>query len=147
MGHKTGLMIAPDDAREFFLPGHKLMAEMSHAAGRPYLLHCCGNLADIIDDLIDDVKIDAKHSFEDAIRPMAESKRLWGEKIGLIGGVDVDFLCRADEPAIRQYVRDTLAACLSGGGYALGTGNSVANYIPLDNYLVMLDEGRKYRVT
>jgi uroporphyrinogen decarboxylase len=29
-------------------------------------------------------------------------------------------------------------------GYCLGTGNSVANYIPLDNYLVMLDEGRKF---
>ena len=33
-----------------------------------------------------------------------------------------------------------------GGGYALGTGNSVANYIPLANYLAMLDEGRSYGV-
>ena len=31
-----------------------------------------------------------------------------------------------------------------GGGYCLGTGNSVANYIPLANYLAMLDEGRRY---
>ena len=31
-----------------------------------------------------------------------------------------------------------------GGGYCLGTGNSVANYIPLANYLAMLDEGRKH---
>ena len=30
---------------------------------------------------------------------------------------------------------------IHGGG---GTGNSVANYIPLDNYLAMLDEGRKF---
>ena len=30
-----------------------------------------------------------------------------------------------------------------GGGWALGTGNSVANYIPVRNYLAMLDEGRK----
>ena len=33
---------------------------------------------------------------------------------------------------------------MPGGGYCLGTGNSVANYIPLDNYLAMLDEGRRY---
>lgn len=32
--------------------------------------------------------------------------------------------------------------CLAG--YCLGTGNTVANYIPLDNYPIMLDEGRKY---
>ena len=30
------------------------------------------------------------------------------------------------------------------GGYCLGTGNSVTNYIPLDNYLAMLDEGWLY---
>jgi len=40
--------------------------------------------------------------------------------------------------------RETLEACMPGGGYVLGTGNSVANYIPLDNYLAMLDEGRRF---
>ncbi len=35
---------------------------------------------------------------------------------------------------------------MPGGGYCLGTGNSVANYIPLDNYLAMVDEGRRYAV-
>jgi uroporphyrinogen decarboxylase len=34
--------------------------------------------------------------------------------------------------------------CGVGGGYVLGTGNSVANYIPLPNYLAMLDEGRRW---
>ena len=64
--------------------------------------------------------------------------------IALIGGIDVDFLCRHDADAVRKRVRDTLDVCLDGGGYCLGTGNSVANYIPLENYLAMLDEGRRY---
>ena len=59
--------------------------------------------------------------------------------------IDVDFLCRADEQTIRKRVRETLEICMPGGGYCLGTGNSVANYIPIDNYLVMLDEGAKFR--
>ena len=41
-------------------------------------------------------------------------------------------------------MRHTLDLCMPGGGYCLGTGNSVANYIPLDNYLAMLDEGRRW---
>jgi len=41
-------------------------------------------------------------------------------------------------------VRDTLDACMPGGGYCLGTGNTVANYVPLASYLAMLDEGRRY---
>jgi uroporphyrinogen decarboxylase len=130
--------------REFVLPGHKMLAEMTHAAGRPYLLHSCGNLASIMDDLVDDVRIDAKHSFEDTIEDVRDAKRTYGGRIALLGGIDVDFLCRSDEAAIRKRVRETLDACMSGGGYCLGTGNSVANYIPLDHYLAMVDEGRLY---
>ncbi|MCD4825801.1 MAG: hypothetical protein K8S55_14505 [Phycisphaerae bacterium] len=144
MGFKTGLMISPDDTREFILPGHKLMAEMSHAAGRPYLLHSCGKLTDIIDDLIDNVKIDAKHSYEDTIEDVRQVKHTYGQRIAMLGGIDVDFLCRSDEAAIRKRVRETLDICMPGGGYCLGTGNSVANYIPLDNYLAMVDEGFRF---
>ncbi|NLF30240.1 MAG: hypothetical protein GX591_05040 [Planctomycetes bacterium] len=147
MGFKTGLMISPDDTRRFVLRGHKELAAMAHAAGRPYLLHACGNLRDIIDDLIDDVKIDAKHSFEDTIEDVRQVKHTYGRRIALIGGIDVDFLCRSGEQAIRRRVRDTLDVCMDGGGYCLGTGNSVANYIPLDNYLAMVDEGWRYSQT
>jgi len=144
MGFKTGTLISPADMREFVLPGHGLMARMSHAAGRPYMLHACGNLSAIMEDLIEDVGIDAKHSFEDVIESVIEDKALYGGRIALVGGIDVDFLCRAGEEAVRRRVRETLDACMPGGGYCLGTGNSVANYIPLDNYLAMLDEGRKF---
>ncbi len=97
-----------------------------------------------MEDLIEDVKIDGKHSFEDTIESVIVDKKLYGARIALIGGIDVHFLCRSDESAIRRRVRKTLDACLPGGGYCLGTGNSVANYIPLSNYLIMLDEGRLY---
>jgi uroporphyrinogen decarboxylase len=145
MGHRSGTLIKPDDLREFVLPGHRLMAEMAHATGRPYLLHACGNLAAIMGDLIEDVGIDAKHSFEDTIESVIEDKALYGNRIALLGGLDVDFLCRSSEEQVRSRTRETLEKCMPGGGYCLGTGNSVTNYIPLDNYLAMVDEGRRFR--
>jgi len=144
MGFRSGTLIHPDDLRTFVLSGHRAVARIAHAAGRPYLLHSCGNLAAILEDLIEDVKVDAKHSFEDTIEDVRHAKRAYGHRLSLLGGIDVDFLCRATEAQIRQRVRDTLAVCQPGGGYALGTGNSVANYVPLDNYLAMLDEGRRF---
>jgi uroporphyrinogen decarboxylase len=144
MGFRSGTLIGPDDLREFVLPGHRLMARMSHDAGRPYLLHSCGNLESIWPDLLDDVRIDGKHSFEDTIENVVDVKRAYGDRVALLGGIDVDFLCRADEAQIRRRVRETLEACHPGGGYCLGTGNSVANYVPLESYLAMLDEGRRY---
>jgi uroporphyrinogen decarboxylase len=144
MGFRSGTLMSPNDLREFVLPGHKRLAQMSHDAGRTYILHSCGNLQDIMDDLIDDVGIDGKHSFEDTIETVVDLKTSYGQRIALLGGIDVDFLCRSDETQIRQRVRTTLEHCMPGGGYCLGTGNSVANYIPLDNYLIMLDEGQKF---
>jgi len=146
MGFKTGTLIGPDDLREFVMPSHKISAEITHNHGKPYLLHSCGNLSDIMDDLINDVHIDAKHSFEDTIEHVTDAKSRYGNKIALLGGIDVDFLCNANEKDIRERVRKTLEICMPGGGYCLGTGNSVANYIPLDNYLIMLDEGRRFDV-
>lgn len=144
MGYKGGTLISPADLREFVLPGHKALAKIAHDAGRPYLLHSCGDLTLIMDDLIHDVGIDAKHSFEDVIEAVVDAKKKYGRDIAILGGIDVDFLCRATEQEVRRRVRETLEQCHDTGGYCLGTGNSVANYIPLNNYLAMLDEGRKY---
>jgi uroporphyrinogen decarboxylase len=144
MGFRTGTLVSPDDLREFVLPGHRELARLSRAAGRPYLLHSCGNLSAVMEDLIEDVGIDARHSFEDTIEDVRDAKARYGRRIALLGGIDVDFLCRAKEPEIRARVRDTLEKCMPGGGYCLGTGNSVANYIPVGSYLAMLDEGRRF---
>jgi uroporphyrinogen decarboxylase len=144
MGYRGGPLIGPDDLREFVLPGHQLMAELSHQAGRPYLLHSCGNLDLIMEDLINEVGIDARHSFEDTIEDVITANRKYGDRIAMLGGIDVDFLCRSTEQEIRSRVKHTLDECLPGGGYCLGSGNSIANYIPVDNYLAMLDEGRRY---
>ena len=51
---------------------------------------------------------------------------------------------RGTEDEVRSRTREVLEACGRGGHYVLGTGNSVANFIPLNNYLAMLDEGRKW---
>ncbi len=144
MGFRSGTLIGPRHLRALVLPGHRALAQMAHEAGRLYFLHSCGNLSLIMDDLIDDVTIDAKHSFEDTILDVRAAKSLYGHRMALLGGIDMDFLCRASPDAVRQRVRDTLAVCQPGGGYCLGTGNSVANYMPLHNYLALLDEGRKF---
>jgi len=141
MGFKTQTMISPEDMRRYVFPWQRRLAEVVHAAGKPFLLHACGNLEAVMDDLIDDVGIDAKHSFEDVIMPVTEVKQRWGDRIALLGGIDVDLLTRGRPEQVRARTREVLEACMPGGGYALGSGNSVANYVSLENYLAMLEEG------
>jgi len=145
LGFKTQTLVSPADLREFVLPWHRRLAHIAHAEGKPCILHSCGQLAAIMPDIIDYVGIDAKHSFEDSILPVTEAKRLYGDRIALLGGFDVDRLCRSAEEDIRAYTDLLLETCGSGGGYALGTGNSVAKFIPLPHYLTMLQQWRRAR--
>jgi uroporphyrinogen decarboxylase len=145
LGFRSATMTSPEFLRKTILPWHRECARIAHEHGKPYLLHSCGNLDAVMEDLIDTVGIDGKHSFEDTILPVTEAYNRYGQRISILGGIDVNFLCRATEEQIRSRVRQTLDVC-TGSGYCLGTGNTVANYIPLDNYLVMLDAGRSYRV-
>jgi len=139
-GFNTGTLISPEDIRKFFLPWHKKYSKQIHDIEKPYFLHSCGELSRIMDDLIDDVKIDGKHSFQDNILPITEAKKIWGDRICLMGGVDVDKLTRYSVDDLRKYVRKIIDICSPGGRFVIGAGNSITSYIPLENYLTMIDE-------
>ena len=138
MGYKTGLMISPADTRALVLPCHRQLAAGSHAVGRPYLLHSCGNLSEIMDEIIDDLKYDGKHSYEDAIQPVEEAYDCWSQRIAILGGIDLDFICRSTPEAVHQRSLGMLERSAKRGSYALGTGNSVPEYIAQDKYFAMI---------
>jgi uroporphyrinogen decarboxylase len=144
LGFKTGTLIAPRHLRQYVFPIQKEVADIAHTHGLPFILHSCGNLAAVMEDLIAGVGIQAKHSFEDVIQPVEAFVDQYGGRIAAIGGVDVDLLTSGTEQQVRQRTRQVLAACTPGRGYVLGSGNSVANYIPLENFLAMLDEGWRF---
>lgn len=141
MAYKSSTLFPPDFLRKNVFPWHKKLAELAHDNGLVYILHSCGQLEEVMEDFIEDVKIDAKHSYEDQIMPVTEFKRKYGHRIATLGGVDMDKLVRFEEDELRKYVRSILDACMTGGRYALGSGNSITNYIPVKNYLIMLEEG------
>ncbi|MBN1902235.1 hypothetical protein JW926_13000 [Candidatus Sumerlaeota bacterium] len=144
MGFKTDTMVSPEWLKNNILTWHQKGAAIAHDKGKRYFLHSCGQVDALMEDLITKVKIDAKHSFEDEVYPVTDFYRKYGKRIGVIGGVDMNFLATAQPDEVRKRVRETLEICHPQGGYALGSGNSIAYYIPLDNYLAMLEEGRKF---
>jgi uroporphyrinogen decarboxylase len=139
MGFKTATLLSPEHLREFILPWHKKYADLAHRTGRLFMLHSCGYVEPIMPDLVEDVKIDAKHSFEDAIVPVTEFKQRWGGQVAVLGGVDVDILTRGTPDDVRNATRHVLDTCAVDGGYACGSGNSVPNYVPAQNYLAMVE--------
>jgi uroporphyrinogen decarboxylase len=145
LGFSTGTMVSPDVLREKFFPRTKRIVDLVHSAGKIAVLHSCGNVYSVMDDIID-MGFDAKHSFEDKIMPVEEVHAKWGDRIGLIGGVDMDIMAQGSEADVRKRTREILDACASKGRYVLGTGNSVANYIPIKNYKALLSEAQNWNM-
>jgi uroporphyrinogen decarboxylase len=146
LGYKTQTLISPQDLREFILPLHKKLVDIAHYHNKPCILHSCGNLSSIMDELIDDVGIDAKHSYEDIIMPVDAFAKKYKERVAILGGFDVNRLVCSSQEDIRGYTRFLLDNLGGFGGYALGSGNSIPDYVPVSNYLTMLDEGWRPRL-
>ncbi len=140
LGFRSGTLISPADLRRLVLPWHKRWAAMAHAKGKPYFLHSCGNLELILEDLIDDVKLDGKHSFEDAILPAELFQSRYGNRIAVLGGVDLNILAKGSVQDVRRRTRDLVRVCGGRGRFAVGSGNSIPSYVPAENYLAMVDE-------
>jgi len=142
LGFNTGTFISPAELREFVFPWHRRIAEVAHAKGLPFLLHSCGNLHGVLDDLVDYVGINALHSLPPGIYDIVELKARYGERIALVGNVDVDLLARGTPEQVRQWVRRLIETVGPGGGLAVGSSNSITNYCRVENYVAMLEEVR-----
>lgn len=144
MGFNSGTMLSPKFIREWIIPRQKRIADVCHKHNKPFLLHSCGQIDALMNDLIEVVGIDARHGFQDNIEPVEEIYKKYGDRIAILGGVDVDLLARGTPEAVRARTRQVLQACAPKGGFCIGSNNSVANFCKIENYYAMLDEAREW---
>ena len=136
-GFNTATFLSPQDLRKYIFPWHKRIVDLAHEYHKYCILHSCGYFGDIIEDVIG-IGYDARHSYEDTIIPVEKAYERYGSRIAILGGMDVDFMCREKPETIASRCQKMLERTAGQGGYALGTGNSVPNYIPFENYLALL---------
>lgn len=144
-GFATQTRLAPDQMREYIVPWYARMTQAAHSHGKPVILHSCGNMWPLIDDICAGCGIDAKHSFEDKILPVEKAYEQYHSRIAILGGIDVDFLCRKSPEEIRARANALLELTDADGGYALGSGNSIPEYIPEENFFAMISPALERR--
>ncbi|MDR3688751.1 MAG: uroporphyrinogen decarboxylase family protein [Fimbriimonas sp.] len=140
-GFKTQPFFRVETMQEYVFPWKVQIVDRIHGAGKPAILHSCGNLEPLWDDILDGIRIDAKHSFEDTILPVEDAYERFCGRMAILGGIDVNFLCSSTLGQIETRCRSMLERSASRGGYALGSGNSIPYYVPFENYLAMLRVG------
>jgi uroporphyrinogen decarboxylase len=147
LGFKTSTLVSPTTIRAHILPQYKRVIDLVHASGHPFLWHSCGSIFAIMDDVIA-LGIDAKHSNEDVIAPYDKWISLYGDRIGLLGGIDVDTLCqKSPQEIVDEVVEKGQRFREAANGYALGSGNSIPDYVPVEGYLAMIEAAQQIRAS
>lgn len=144
LGFKSSTLLSAEDIQTFIIPQYKRIIDAVHRAGKPFLLHSCGCIFNVMDDLIA-AGIDAKHSNEDQIAPFFVWVEKYGDRIGNFGGIDTDAVCRLEGSGLRSYILSVLDQCVGHGGFAFGSGNSIPEYVPAEHYADMVHIVREYR--
>jgi uroporphyrinogen decarboxylase len=138
-GFKTQTMFAPEMLRTYVFPWHKKFVGAIHQNNKPAILHSCGNLSAVMEDVIDDMQFDGKHSFEDNISPVETEWQHYHNRIAILGGIDMNFLASSTPEKIRERCTRLLELTAEEGSYALGSGNSIPEFIPYENFKAMMD--------
>ena len=136
-GFNTQTFLSPSDMRKYVFPWHKKFVEAAHRSGKPAILHSCGYFGDIIEDVIEDMKYDGRHSYEDNIMPAEEAYDKYGSRIAILGGIDMTLMTAGTPEEIYKRARAMLERTSECGGYLLGSGNSIPDYVPFENFMAL----------
>lgn len=137
IAYAGGLLVSPAVLKQFFFPWLKKIGDLAKNAGKPLIYHSDGILYDVMDDLIE-CGVDAIHPIEPKAMNIAEVKQRYGDKLCLIGNVDVDILARGTAGEIEKIIKENIKSAGYNGGYCVGSGNSIPEYVNYENYLAML---------
>lgn len=138
-------MLEPDTIRQHIFPQYKRVIDLVHNSGKKFLLHSCGKIFPLMDDIIS-LGIDAKHSNEDQIAPYTEWIERYSERIGLFGGFDMNELILNDYNYVFEKVRrEGTQFRTMAKGYGLGSGNSIPDYMKVDGFMAMVEAVKAIR--
>lgn len=145
LGGQKSLMMSPATFRAFIKPYYQQIWGIARAHDIDVWLHTCGNVADIIGDLIE-CGLSVLHPIQKHTMDWEEIARQWKGKVAFLVGMDVqDTLINASPEAVRREVRlmrDTFDS--PAGGFLYAAGNGIVAGTPLENIKAFLEECRAY---
>lgn len=146
LGGQKSLMMSPSTFREFIKPYYTEIWGMAREHDIDTWLHTCGNVTEIIGDLIE-CGLSVLHPIQKRTMDWDEVAAKWKGKIAFLVGMDVqDTLINGSPEDVRREVRlmrDTFDS--PSGGFLYAAGNGIVGGTPIENIEAFLNECLTYR--
>jgi uroporphyrinogen decarboxylase len=140
MAFNTAPFFSPAVFRDLVLPRYRRVAEKITL---PWIIHSDGNIVPFMDDLIR-VGVIGFHPNEKGAVDIREIKRTYGNRVCLLGNVDLNLLGMGAPEAVDQEVHDLIRDVAPDGGYIVTSGNSLAGYLVPDNVVALSRAVQRY---
>ncbi len=143
LSYGSGPMIDPKFLRKYVFPWYEELASIAKKQDLLFFVHSDGNIWQIMEDLIT-IGFNAIHPIDPTSMDINEVKERVGQRIGIIGNIHTDLLASGTPEEVMELTRKRIREIAPGGGYALGSGNSVPNWVRFENYQAMRETALRY---
>jgi len=144
IAYNNGPMVSPAIIRKYLFPWMKKIGDLAKEHSIPYLYHSDGKLWDFIDDIIT-CGVNALHPIEPKAMDIVEVKEKVKGKLCVIGNIDLSYtLTRGTPEETQEEVKEKIRTVAPGGGYCLGSGNSIPKYVKIENFMAMVETTKRY---
>lgn len=142
-GQQHGLIIDPDMWRSVFKKRLRKMYDVVHEAGLPVSIHSCGDISDIIPDLIE-IGVNMIMPLQAEALDFDFLKREYGKYLTFWGGLSTQRTLPFGTPDdVREEIRSLKRVLGKNGGYILAPSHELQKDVPLENMLAFIDEAQK----
>lgn len=140
---KSGTLMSREHFTRFVLPWLRTGVQAVHAAGGLCVKHTDGDVHSIIDLLVE-TGIDGIGPLEPAAgNDLAAIQREWGDRVAVVGNVDVDLLSRGTPEEVADVTTRLVTALAPAGGHILSSGNTITSSVAPENYTAMINAARQ----
>lgn len=138
-GGQDGVFMGKDRWNEFFREPYEMLYGKVHKAGKYVLSHCCGNIVDILPDVID-IGLDVYESFQPETMDIYKVKKGFGKDITFWGGIGAQSLIPFGTPDdINNEVKRMRSELSNGGGFILGVSKEPPEETPIENLVALIE--------
>ena len=145
VGDQRSMILSPQTWREVLKPLYREMIDVAHERGLHVLLHTCGNVKEIIPDIIE-AGFDAIHPIQPGCMNAREIAGMYRGKISFFGGIDVQNLLPNGTPEqVDRAMKDMMEIFNSPeGGFIAAPANSIMPETPMENIKALFEAVEKY---
>ncbi|MBP7937024.1 MAG: uroporphyrinogen-III decarboxylase-like protein [Phycisphaerae bacterium] len=137
-GQQHGLIMGYPLWREYLYPVLQRMYDAVRAAGKRVVIHCCGDVDELFDDLVK-LGVDCFNPFQPEVMDVESLLPKYRRCLSFWGGLSTQRLLPFATPAEVRRATRRLIELGTDGGYILSPAHAVEGDVPLENMLAFIE--------